>query len=285
MGRVGVLVVHGIGDQRSDFADEMIERLGKELGSVKEHVFFRPAWWAPIMAELESGLLRNLSRGNDLDYRRLRKFVIQSLGDAIAYQEVPSGQQRKNIYGAIHRLFAEELHALRLELRAGLPSTAAEAPLIVIAHSLGCHMVSNHVWDVQHGRVQPTEVNAFERAETLAGMVTFGCNIALFSLAHNAFLPIKFPGARVLESMRSAKAEQIGAATHWLNFYDPDDVLGWPLKPLSPEYDATVTRDIAINAGGLLSAWNPASHLAYWTDRDVIRPTAQLIRNIQALAL
>ena len=30
----------------------------------------------------------------------------------------------------------------------------------------------------------------------------------------------------------------------WINFYDPDDVLAFPLKGLSEEYDVAVDEDV-----------------------------------------
>ncbi|NIQ25048.1 MAG: hypothetical protein GTN88_00295, partial [Gammaproteobacteria bacterium] len=63
----------------------------------------------------------------------------------------------------------------------------------------------------------------------------------------------------------------------WLNFFDPDDVLGYPLKPLSPEYRRAVSRDITINVGGIAASWNPLSHSKYWTDNDFTKPVAKFI--------
>lgn len=63
----------------------------------------------------------------------------------------------------------------------------------------------------------------FLRAETCMAWVTTGCNIPLFVAAHKTMniKPIQPPN---------------GSPTFkWLNIYDPDDVLGWPLQPLSPE--------------------------------------------------
>ena len=71
---------------------------------------------------------------------------------------------------------------------------------------------------------------------------------------------------------------------HWLNVYDPDDVLGWPLQPLSAGYE-TLVEDRAINAGQgavnwMLKSWNPLSHGAYWQDEAVLAPLAGMIRRM-----
>lgn len=35
----------------------------------------------------------------------------------------------------------------------------------------------------------------------------------------------------------------------WFNFYDPDDVLGYPLKTINADYKKAVAKDIPINVG------------------------------------
>ena len=64
----------------------------------------------------------------------------------------------------------------------------------------------------------------------------------------------------------------------WLNYYDPDDILGYPLKSINEPYDNTVSEDIPINVGGLFSSWNPLSHIEYWTDDDFTKPVSKFIK-------
>ncbi|MCK5433566.1 MAG: hypothetical protein KAJ03_12535, partial [Gammaproteobacteria bacterium] len=65
----------------------------------------------------------------------------------------------------------------------------------------------------------------------------------------------------------------------WHNYYDEDDVLGWPLKPLSGEYRNRV-KDHEMNAGGLFKSWNPMSHGGYWKDNDFLAPVSSYIRSL-----
>jgi hypothetical protein len=58
------------------------------------------------------------------------------------------------------------------------------------------------------------------------------------------------------------------------NYYDPDDVIGYALRPLNAAYAQAVARDAAINVGSLLTSWNPLSHMGHWTDDDVTTPIA-----------
>jgi len=110
----------------------------------------------------------------------------------------------------------------------------------------------------------------------LAGIVTFGCAIPLFSLAYDVPVPIDLPGPKVAGAVRDA--------ARWLNFLDRDDIVGWPLRPLyarhldilTPAQRGTVSRieDHEIDVGGPITRWNPASHDSYWTDDDFVRPVA-----------
>ena len=131
--------------------------------------------------------------------------------------------------------------------------------------------MSNYIWDHQRPRESRGEVpvSGFERMESLAGMITFGCNIPLFALALPRIVPITFPPATLEPALKSV--------ARWRNYYDPDDVLGFPLAPLSAEYAKTV-EDHVVRVGGLLTGWNPAAHNAYWTDNDITRPVADAIQ-------
>jgi hypothetical protein len=69
----------------------------------------------------------------------------------------------------------------------------------------------------------------------------------------------------------------MAAEARWWNYYDKDDVLGYPLKPISPSYDAVVDEDIEINVGGFATSFTPKSHTEYWTDNDFTEPVAKFL--------
>jgi hypothetical protein len=262
---IGILVVHGIGVQKEDFADHFIAEMNHRLDGLSvptSLIKWEPAFWADLLTQHEEDLYSELSRSHHLDWVTVRKFLINVLADAIAYRREPG--EGHDMYRDIHTRIHEHLSRLRASLN------NQDKPLIIIAHSLGSVILSDHVWDEQHN--QGLGDNAFERTETLAGMVTFGSNIPLFTLG--------LPEIRALEFPPPSLPENLKAAAKWVNFFDADDVLGYPLKPLSPSYEKTVNADIEINAGGLFTSWNPISHTKYWTDDDFTKPVAKLIRDI-----
>ncbi len=69
----------------------------------------------------------------------------------------------------------------------------------------------------------------------------------------------------------------------WVNYYDRDDVLGYPLRPVSSSYAAVVDADVEVNVGGFPASATPLAHTRYWTDNDVTKPVAaQLARLLEA---
>lgn len=260
---LAIAVIHGMGSQEPGFAGPMIEEIDgrvHRLGKDPAKIAWKPIFWDDILGARQSGYLSDARHENKLDFVGLRRFVVSALGDAAAYQKVAS--PANSVYEDIHARVRQRIGEL---YRDDLGATAA--PLIVMAHSLGGHIMSNYIWDAQ---TRPVEGAAdFENMDTLAGIVTFGCNIPLFTFAYKEVRPIEFPAPGLPPAVR-AKAK-------WLNFYDPDDVLGYPLKPINAAYAKVVTADIAINVGGIFTSWNPLSHGEYWTDNDFTAPVAEFI--------
>jgi hypothetical protein len=269
--KLGVLIIHGMGAQKRNFARPLIEEL---KGSISDQakIHWQSIYWADLLSRRESKLLNKLFPVEKPPrWFGLRKFVMNYIGDATAYRYIPisSSKARKTneTYDRIH----ERVHNAIVKLRKKLGS--ADRPVIVMAHSLGSVIMSDYIWDRQkklsgdaYGKTK------FERMETLAGFITFGSPIPIFTLAYTPVRSIKFPPKNLPDNL-SKKAR-------WLNFYDSDDVFGWPLKHLSKSYEARPIEDKPINVGGILTSWNPTCHFKYWTDNDFTDPVAQYISEI-----
>lgn len=270
--RIGALVIHGMGSQDAGFAGGLERAVSMKLGVAAESVAWQPVYWGNVLEPREQELWRAMLGATQpngsalpLDWRTIREFVVHNFGDAIAYHR----DQSKSAYDDIHNVISLKIGDLQDTL--GDP----DAPVVVLAHSLGGHMMSNYLWDRQHW--DSAMADTCRPLPTLAGMITFGCNIPLFSLSYPVATPITLPGDGVTNPA-------VRAAARWLNFLDRDDVLAWPLRPLYArnlaELDApqagTVARieDREINVGSLGTSWNPAAHAAYWTDGDFTSPVA-----------
>jgi hypothetical protein len=262
-GKVAVLIIHGMGSQDENFAQPCIDRINSALvdkGKDTADVIWKPVFWADLIEPRQRQFMADIVRNkdNEIDFVKLRRFVVSAIGDAAAYQNIRG--KKTSTYSHIHALIKSCIKDLYISDLAAEP-----CPLIVMAHSLGGHIMSNYIWDRQTSPL--VSLSDFENMRFHAGMITFGCNIPLFAFAYSELEPIAFPG----ESL--SDAEKVKA--RWLNFYDADDVLGYPLRQLGPKY--RFVKDKPVNSGGFLISWNPLSHNGYWTDKDVTRPAAALI--------
>ncbi|NIR38117.1 MAG: hypothetical protein GWN07_12325, partial [Actinobacteria bacterium] len=71
----------------------------------------------------------------------------------------------------------------------------------------------------------------------------------LFTFAYEDVQPIDFPG--------EALAPAVADVARWVNYYDRDDVLGYPLRPVSSSYAAVVDADVEVNVGGFPASATP----------------------------
>ncbi|MCH7761910.1 hypothetical protein IIA15_11020, partial [candidate division TA06 bacterium] len=127
-----------------------------------------------------------------------------------------------------------------------------------------------------------THAGKFEKMVNVTGIITFGCNIPLFVIGNDPIEAIEFPHRNLSDELKS-KAE-------WHNYYDPDDVLGFPLKELKYSYDGlekppnvysypdVVMEDVPIQVGNFLIGGTPKSHTSYWGDNKFVEPVAKYIR-------
>lgn len=263
MRKVALITLHGMGKIKPSYFAELEVGLKDRLGDAWSAVSFQNVQYAPILQAPEDALWDAMMACSDnaLDGVKLRQFLLYGFGDAGSLEH--SLKSDKRAYLATQ---AEIFAALSRALADGGPAV----PVVIIAQSLGCQVISNYAWDAQHERNlfdpafadyrQYQPVTDLHRLKTCVQLVTTGCNIPLFV-------------AGLAERVCFAASN---AEFRWDNYYDRDDVLGWPLRQLGPSYD--LIHDHPVNAGGALSAWNVASHGEYWSDASVLDPLAEALR-------
>jgi len=265
MKRLVLITIHGMGSTKENFSDELESGLAKRIGDQWSQVSVQPVWYSPVFQVNEDKLWQALAGepSNDLDSTALRKLFLFGFADAAAFER--SAHVERETYLQVQALIREALGRGFRECN-GDPET----PVVVVANSLGGQVFSSYAWDVQknqniHARRNDDPLlEDFVRLTSWRRFFTTGCNIPIFT-------------AGLRRRVNFARPDGF----EWDNFYDPDDVLGWPLRQLDPD-DKTYdwVRDRPISAGNFLTGWNPASHLGYWSDKDVLNPVAQ---GIQAL--
>ncbi|MFC3883526.1 chemotaxis protein [Bacillus songklensis] len=268
MKQVAVAIIHGMGIQKEDYAEDMevllqqafLEKAKPFVSGPFSPIVIESVYWAEIFGDREEELFQSLVINNHLRYKGLRRFVIQYLADVIAYQPVETA---KHNYHRVHQKLADVLRVL-----AG--KAGHHAPLCVISHSLGSVIASNYFYDLQinqgNAQLPVSELSPLEKGDSLALFYTLGTTLPLWSLRYDNFdRPIQIPSHKLHQYYPNLEGE-------WINFYDKDDILSYPLKQVSPEYNRAVNEDREINAGDIWKSWNPLSHSAYLTDKDVIEP-------------
>jgi hypothetical protein len=281
--KAALVTVHGMGKTESNYATEFIGEIKKRLGSKSDGVYFGSIYYQNIL-QVNEDRVWNLV-GGELGWKALRQFLLFGFADAAGLES--NKEEDNSVYTQAQIATAKELFAARLGL-------GGNGPLVIIAQSLGGQVLSNYLWDAQHYKAPPDQTPvkfgvwldptkyaqaianknvltpeeiAFLRGDSIRAVYTTGCNIPIFVAAHavDQIIPINKPSGQF----------------EWHNFYDKDDVLGWPLAQLSTKY-AEIVKDHKINVSGgflgwLFKSWNPLSHEQYWEDNDVLEPLVKLL--------
>lgn len=268
--KIGIALIHGAGNEPPDFAERSIEQM---RGAFAKHfsrgaaplddLVFKPVFWGDILNSGEDKLWSALQMTGELRWNRVRRFMLEFLGDVVAYQ--PSATRRQN-YDRVHERLAETLKTL-----ADTPDVGAQGPLCVIGHSLGTIIAHNYFFDMTY-RLAPSGQSALELGHTLTLFYTLGSPLAIWSLRYaQDYKPLPFPGREVRTFFPHAKPK-------WVNFYDRDDVFANPVRVLSEEHVQLIRDQILfdqqVDSGYFGVSWTPFSHLHYWTDTDVTTPIA-----------
>jgi len=169
-------------------------------------------------------------------YKMQTGFASEFFGDIIGYRN-------KEVYKKIQERIICSLEKFEKE--------SGNTELTFIAHSLGTVIASDFLYDMQRKN------KALSGRYTVMNFFTMGSPIALFSLQYGIEL-FKDP-VRV--------APPYG---RWINIFDKDDPIAYPLKPLNPEHNDAVFGDKEVNTGLLL-----ASHILYWNCKSVHKIIAQ----------
>lgn len=258
-----VLTFHGMGETNPDYwkgLDASLKNLIKHASW--DRIQFEYVYYQGVVQKNQYDVWARTLDAHKLDWQILRRFMLFAFSDAATLEH--HSDDRESPYVATQRI-------IRDTLRQGLAKMSSPAaPVAIVAQSLGGQVISNYIWDSQQKenagiwKHEPLpeltpEEEKFLRLGTLRLMLTTGCNIPFFVSGLNKIEPITKPTPEF----------------QWSNYFDKDDVLGWPLRPLSANYGKIVNEDVKIKSGSFLTDWNPASHTGYWTDKDFTKPAAK----------
>lgn len=270
MAGVALLTLHGMGRVEKNYEVPLVTRLRQELtGAEWDELSVVSVQYQTELQAHQEAVWQRMHKAGPLGSRFLRQFLLYGFSDAASLEH--SRDDAGSVY--------EQTQALLLEgLRKAYAKVGPDGHVVVAAYSLGAEVISSYLWDAsrdggasagvwRHPKalgLDPDE-ESFCRGARISHLVTFGCNIPIFVAGIDPLVPIPRPNPDF----------------RWINLYDKDDPLGWPLGPLSDAYAALVT-DIPVEAASsfveaILGA-TPLSHLQYWTDDEVVALVAGAIR-------
>lgn len=307
MTKIAVAMLHGMGKQEKNMPGDNMPIMERALIARFDEILrsngHDPAgqlavervYWGEVIQDGEDALWSALKKANRLGHWGSlisRRFMVDSLADAVAYQRNdppeadPDSTEEDdaaeptlpNYYEQTHEKVAESLKALAA-------SADENSPLCIIAHSLGAIIASNYLYDLQTfidkpkepgtNKYIPTAVqdimgeNPLERGETLTYLYTMGNPLALWSLRYYPYFtsPITVPAPELPNYHPN-----LGGG--WVNFYAPNDIGGYPLRVLNDAYEKAVKKDIVVNHWNPFIRWTVAAHQMYWTHKAVIERIA-----------
>ena len=281
---IAVALVHGTGYKDPDFADDIIQTLQDRFPThlpgearSRANLSIQPVYWADAPHEREEEVWDRVRSVGDMNHLKMRRFIFNVAGDTLAYQ--PS-KGRKDLYLSVHQTMAESFKTLA-------ENAGPEVPLCVVAHSMGSVVAHNYLYDMQHeedGRLAESDdalanlETPLERGETLALFVTYGSPLAIWRLRFgDEYKSIRFPGNSLEERYPALQPK-------WLNIYDANDVLGYPISRLTERYEemaeAGYLEDRQMNVGKWYKSWNPLSHKGYLRDENSLDKLASFIADI-----
>jgi len=282
-----VLMAHGMGAitprEHRKRMDKFEKKIKARIGSaLNDAVHYAPIYYQDVFQDQQNAVFKAMRPL--VDYKGLRKFMLYGFSDAAGYERNAHRDQSE---------YEKVQERIRAAIDAACDAVGRDdLPVILIAHSLGGHVLSNYIWDAQqqqqdvdagiwkHDDGSSPEREAARRLKNLKTFYTTGCNIPIFIAGKQSIKAIK------------PDAEDYDFA--WHNYYDEDDVLGWPLQPLGEFYHAgnrveasyrDAVTDHPMNANGnllgqLYRGWNPFSHGGYWQDSDFTKPVAAKIKSL-----
>lgn len=278
--KIGVIVIHGVGlkgqkrpadSSELTFSGDMARRVRRKLGAKAAHLAWREVVWSDILQERQQAFFADIRDKTSTDAPRA--FVMSAMSDAAAYRKTADGAAA--VYEQIHVRVEMTMRDMEADI-------GRDGPVLILAHSLGAHIVSNYIYDLQRfmGRTGAGRFGSpLQDMRTVAGLMTFGCNIPVFLFAHRQeeIVPIAYPGADL--------PEDVQIMTWWQNFYDKQDILAYPMGPVAPCYGQMVSeralRDVPIHLGRpVAQGWDPLSHGSYWDDAELIAPVVHYINKM-----
>ena len=239
---INVVFIHGIGGNKVYAHKTMYQNLQDALGP-EYLINALPVRYLKAINQNQEENFDIMYSGKDKKWlkilKKLRNAFLNSFGDAVSIYHDKETYRR-----------------VMLEIDKALKQAAMnEHPTIVISQSLGCQLFSCYMYDAAKRNYYS------EQQKSVNLWISTGCNIRAFT--HGlSFRKIHafFPPNKDFK---------------WLNFWNWGDIMGYPMRTLSPSYHSLITKDIHVGGGLPI-----LSHTKYDESNKVIK---NIVKAIKAL--
>ena len=140
---VALITLHGMGDYKPNYYDSLHEKLSKSLGNEWAKVSFEAVQYQPILQNHQNDIWQRMNR-YPLDGSILRRFLLFGFSDAGSLEY----SARSSVSDQYIKVQLEIMKALD---KAYVDLQDHNKPVIILAQSLGCQVISNYLWDAAHG--------------------------------------------------------------------------------------------------------------------------------------
>jgi hypothetical protein len=206
------------------------------------------------------------------NFRALRHFVSFFLGDVTAYVSCNDNNIRRTIWQQIQPFIIDRHYSL-------------------IAYSLGSVIAFDYLFNLfieqtiflpeyteNHQKLSSKiEEDISKYQDNFRHLFTCGSPIGLFMLRKGEIWKDGKNFSDIINPVKSEPEKEINR--NWLNFYDRQDILAYPLKNLfdrNPNNYEAAIEDILIDTGDFIID----SHTQYWHDRKMAQEIAKVLSQI-----
>lgn len=301
--RILLILVHGIGDYTKQEVNQrgahFVRAIVKKNPGLKNKIEMKAVRYSDILQARQEAVWHQMLETSenfgqqDFSLRGLfrriwvpaRRFLLFNFSDAAVLGHMA------HLPNSVYNLTMARIED---EIRDGwsrIPEDEQENTAVVLmGDSLGAHLMSNYIWDMQSKSLKMHDRDADSKAKLPADYEQVSLQAMRLFVSTGCNIPIFVSG---MEHIQAIYNDRWGYNFKWLNIYDHDDLLGWPLNPLGDYHDperrglsyADIVEDRQINAhGGLrgyfLQSWNPFSHWQYWETGEVEALLAKMIGEI-----
>ena len=259
-----LLMIHGMGESNSENEyGELEKRIRNKLYDPERFEFVRVEWQSithNAEEKIYSVCLPNLNFVRKIEYvGPVRYFMTFYVGDIIAYSAEPASK-----------------NGIRKKVWSQIKGPCGTGPYSILAHSLGSIIAFDYLFKlfVKKTFLWPgsAKVSSRKTLDRYTGnfrhMFTFGSPIGLFMLRQGKLWLTEEPFGKIINPVPTGH--------EWLNFYDKQDAVTYPLTDLFALNSANIgapIRDIVVDTGDLIAN----SHTDYWFNDDMADQIADVL--------